>query len=237
VGLADRDYMRAPTPRRRGLSFVTIGLALFLGLIILSPRIRRWLQDHLSSTKPRIYTVRPIGVGSKSFGPSEHFAHLYPLHDRWSSFLPKAGACPGGTNAAAPVAEAERAMICALNHARMHDGLKALAVSPLLNRSSRLKALDIIRCQEFSHSACGKDPHAVAVEVGYPNVDWGENIYEGPGPFAAARIAADGWLNSPHHRENLFRSEWTEQGIALVVAKRLRGHKNVAIWVSEFGRR
>lgn len=128
-------------------------------------------------------------------------------------------------------------MICVLNYARVRDGLAALPVSPLLQRSAQLKALDIVRCQDFSHAACGKDPHAVADAVGYPEVDWSENIYAGPGPFAAARVAADGWLNSPHHRENLFGSGWTEQGIAVVVAKRFKGQRDVAIWVSEFGAR
>ena len=46
---------------------------------------------------------------------------------------------------------------------------------------------------------------------------WGENIELRPGPFAAARVAADGWLNSEHHRENLFDPRSTEQGIAEVV--------------------
>jgi uncharacterized protein YkwD len=83
----------------------------------------------------------------------------------------------------------------------------------------------------------GKDPHAVADEVGYPKVDWGENIYDGSGPYRPARVAADGWLNSPHHRENLFRQGWTEQGIAVVMVKRFKDQRNVAIWVSEFGDR
>jgi uncharacterized protein YkwD len=229
--------MRSPPSRHRGSLAVAITLAVVLGVIVLSPGTRRWLQNRLSSTKPRIYTVRPIGIGGKGFGPAERVGHLYPLHDRWASFLAEPSACFGGTRAAAPTAQAERAMICELNHARIHDGLEPLRVSPLLDRSSRLKALDIIRCQQFSHSACGKDPRAVADEVGYPQVDWGENIYAGPGPFAAARLGADAWLNSPHHRENLFRTEWTEQGIAEVIAKRFRGQSDVAIWVSEFGRR
>ncbi len=128
-------------------------------------------------------------------------------------------------------------MICVLNYARVREGLAALPVSPLLNRSSRLKALDIIRCQQLSHEACGRDARAVADAVGYPKVTWGENIYSGPGPFMPARVAADGWLNSPHHRENLFRPQWTEQGIAVVVADQFKGQRNVAIWVSEFGER
>jgi uncharacterized protein YkwD len=110
-----------------------------------------------------------------------------------------------------------------------------LPVSPLLARSAELKALDIIRCKDFSHTACGKNARAVADEVGYPQVSWGENILYGGGPFRPARVASDGWLNSEHHRENLFRPEWTEQGVALVVAKKFKGQTNVFVWVSEFG--
>jgi uncharacterized protein YkwD len=225
--------MRPPTGARRdGISFLVVAVILFLGLIIFSSGTRHWLRARLSSDQPRHYTVGPLGIGLRWHAP-----RLYPVHDRWAAFLPKPGACAGSTNAAASTRDAQAAMICALNHARLRDGLTALPVSPVLQRSARLKALDIIRCQDFSHAACGKDPHAVADEVGYPNVDWGENIYEGPGPFAAARVGADEWLNSPHHRENLFRTEWTEQGISLVMAKHFKGQNNVAIWVSEFGAR
>jgi uncharacterized protein YkwD len=52
-----------------------------------------------------------------------------------------------------------------------------------------------------------------------------------------ARVAADGWLNSPHHCKNLFRPQWTEQGVVVVVPPNCKGDKNVAIWVSEFGER
>jgi len=132
---------------------------------------------------------------------------------------------------------AEPAMLCVLNYAQMKEGLPALQLSPKLRTASRLKALDIIRCEEFAHEACGKNARSVADEVGYPQFAWGENIYAGAGPFMPARVAADGWLNSPHHRENLFRPQWTEQGVAVVVAPTFRGEKNVAIWVSEFGER
>ena len=205
----------------------------FLGIIVLSSGARHWLQARLSSDKPQVWTFPPL----PGIGPSSHLGSPYPLRDRWAGFLPKPQACPESTDASPSPGAAQPAMICVLNYARSRDGLRALPVSPLLQRSAHLKALDIIRCQQFSHAACGKDPHAVADEVGYPKVDWGENIYAGPGAFAPARVAADGWLNSPHHRENLFRPEWTEQGIAVVVAQRFKGQRNVAIWVSEFGAR
>jgi len=159
------------------------------------------------------------------------------MNDEWSSFLPSRSSCAGSTSEPASALAAEHAMVCVLNFARVRDGLRALPVSAKLNRSSRLKALDIVRCQQFSHEACGKDAHAVADAVGYPEIPWGENIYAGSGPFMPARVAADGWLNSEHHRENLFRPQWTEQGIAVVVASSLNGRHHVAVWVSEFGER
>jgi uncharacterized protein YkwD len=72
---------------------------------------------------------------------------------------------------------------------------------------------------------------------GYPQVSWGENLALSPGPFAAARVAADGWLNSEHHRENLFNPDWTEQGVAIVTVPAFQGQRDVSIWVSQFGDR
>ncbi len=175
----------------------------------------------------------PLAVGGTISSP----IRLYPDNDAWAAYLPTPNACAESTNASAPPTNAEGAMICVLNYARIRAGLPPLAVSPLLNRSAGLKAADIIRCNEFAHAACGKDPHAVADEVGYPQVLWGENLALSPGPFAAARVAADGWLNSEHHRENLFDPRWTEQGIAEVVVPEFQGQRDVAIWVSEFGER
>lgn len=162
---------------------------------------------------------------------------LYPSNDPWAAYLPAPNVCAESTNASAPAITAESAMTCVLNYARVRDGLAPLALSPLLNRSAELKAADIIRCGQFTHAACGEDPHAVADEVGYPQVSWGENLAMSPGPFAAARVAADGWLNSQHHRENLFDARWTEQGIAVVTVPVFQGKRNVAIWVSQFGKR
>jgi uncharacterized protein YkwD len=213
-----------------GWVVAAIALAVLLGVMIL-PSSRHWVQRHLGSNRPRVGTLGPLGVG-----PGIQVGRPYPPSDSWGAFLPRASDCPGSTREpSGPTAESS--MICVLNYARMRDRLSALPVSAELQRATRLKALDIIRCQDFSHAACGKDPHAVADAVGYPRVAWGENIYMGAGPFMPARVAADGWLNSPHHRENLFRPEWTEQGIAVIVAKRFKGQRNVAIWVSEFGER
>lgn len=235
MGLADRDYMRGPKAARGGAPPLLIAALLVLAAAIAYPSSRDWLRTRLSGgNKAEVFTYHPLGLGGVA---STQLGSPYPAHDRWRSFLPSPDFCAGSTSASVSPSVAEHAMICVLNFARVRDGLKPLPVSPLLQRSSRLKALAIVRCQQFSHGPCGTDPHAVADKVGYPQVDWGENIFAGSGPFVPARLAGDGWLNSPHHRENIFAPRWTEQGIALVVARDFKGRKNVAIWVSEFGAR
>jgi uncharacterized protein YkwD len=208
------------------LASIVLGLAILVLAAIL-------FRNHLPGrSRPLVMSVKPLWVG-----PSIRVGSPYAPNDAWTEFLPPPSACPGST--ADPTSElaAEEAMRCALNYARLKEGLSALPLSPQLRTASRRKALDIIRCQEFSHEACGKDARAVADEAGYPQFAWGENIYAGGGPFMPARVAADGWLNSLHHRENLFQPQWTEQGVAVVIAQTFKGQRNVAIWVSEFGER
>lgn len=225
--------MRTPArgPSGRAWVVASSALVLLLGIAVV-PFARHWVQTRLGSNKPLVATFKPLGVG-----PGFQVGRPYPTNDAWARFLPSPSDCPGSTSAPSAETMAENSMICVLNYARMRQGVSALPVSSQLQQAARLKALDIIRCQDFSHSACGKDPRAVADAAAYPNFTWGENIYAGAGPFTPARVAADGWLNSPHHRKNLFRPGWTEQGIAVVVAELFKGERDVAIWVSEFGER
>lgn len=228
VGIADRDYMRrAAWPggssdpvARPGFIVALVAMAV-LALLFAGP------LNMLRGGTPGAGWAARIGAP----------VSLYPRNDQWTSYLPAPAACAESSNASAPKATAEVAMLCVLNYARGRAGLAPLPNSPLLDQSAELKASDIIRCAEFVHSACGKDPHAVADEVGYPQVSWGENLALSPGPFAAARVSADGWLNSEHHRENLLDPRWTEQGIAMIKVPEFQGQRDVAIWVSQFGER
>lgn len=51
----------------------------------------------------------------------------------------------------------------------------------------------------------------------------------------APRVALDRWLNSPGHRENLFRPEWRTIGIALLPGADVERVRQGVIWVNEFG--
>ena len=54
-------------------------------------------------------------------------------------------------------------------------------------------------------------------------------------PYGAPRPSLDGWLNSPGHRENLFRPEWRTQGIAVEKVERFGQDRNMTLWVNQFG--
>ena len=156
--------------------------------------------------------------------------------DPWAAYVAPASSCKAQPDAVSQ----ERAMVCLLNYARAQRGLKPLEVVSQLNRSSMLKALAIARCSDFSHTPCGKPFAATFDAVGYRgsfSTAYGENIAWGGGRAGAARVVVSGWLNSPHHRENLFSRNWTEQGVALLPISRFLGNKDVQIWVSQFGAR
>ena len=100
-------------------------------------------------------------------------------------------------------------------------------------RAADLKAADIIRCQDFSHHACGTEADARARQSGHKGA-FGENIAWSTGPARSPRATLDGWLNSDGHRRNLFQPVWTSQGVGLAQA-RFKGKRGAAVWVSHFG--
>ncbi len=152
----------------------------------------------------------------------------------WVAYVAPSSSCKGDSD---PLSQ-EREMVCLLNYARAQRGLARLRVVSLLDRSAMLKALAIKRCQDFSHTACGRPFGATFAAVGYEGAHetaFGENIAWATRTSADPRVIVADWLNSPHHRENLFNSAWVEQGIALLSVSRFLGNRDVEIWVSEFG--
>jgi uncharacterized protein YkwD len=160
---------------------------------------------------------------------------LYPPGDPWAEYLAPESECPGGDDRSAPPELQARTVVCLVNWARMRRGLAPLAESPVLSLAAGLKARDIHLCGDFAHDACGKEPDEDARAAGFSGARWGENIFAGPLELGRPRVAVDRWLNSEHHRDNVFRDGWTEQGVAVRLVPSFEGQPDVAIWVSEFG--
>ncbi len=148
--------------------------------------------------------------------------------------------CPGADDTGASRPDQELVQLCLLNYARGVEGLGPLNVSPQLMRSAELKAADLVRCGEFEHDACGLDVRQRFADSGYFDVradtEYGENLAWGGAQAGSPRGALLGWLQSREHRENLFKPDWTEQGIAFAYAPQFRGVEDSRIWVSHFGR-
>jgi len=80
-----------------------------------------------------------------------------PSAARVNRLLAPVARCPGQTDAAAGVATQEAAMRCLHTYARRHARRGRLAASARLSDSAGAKAGDVLRCDQFSHVACGRD--------------------------------------------------------------------------------
>jgi uncharacterized protein YkwD len=148
-----------------------------------------------------------------------------------------APACAGEEDADAPVAVQEAAMGCMVNFARRQAGLPKLGDSGTLDRSAASKAADILRCDDFSHQACGRDFLYWFRSDGYlDDRCWraGENLAFGTGRLGTVRSILKGWLHSPEHRANMLASRYQQFGIALRVGG-LSGRPDAHLWVNHFG--
>jgi uncharacterized protein YkwD len=140
-------------------------------------------------------------------------------------------ACPSD----ASVAGQEAAMRCMVNFARQRAGLGTLSNSTRLDRSAAHKARDILRCDSFSHFACGRDFTYWMQRAGYiPAHCWrvGENLAVGSGATGTVRSAFSALIHSPPHRENIL-GHYSGVGIGLRVGT-LAGARE-RVWTQHFG--
>ena len=126
-------------------------------------------------------------------------------------------------------------MLCLVNRARASRGLEALGAPPSLAGAADRKSGDILRCDEFSHEACGREFTYWIERSGYGGCSWGENIAYGSGGYATPRKIFGLWMHSAGHRQNIL-GQYTDIGIGLRVGE-LAGDRGAHVWTQEFGSR
>jgi uncharacterized protein YkwD len=146
-----------------------------------------------------------------------------------------AATCSGQDEASAPVATQEKTMLCLVNQARKQRGLDPLAAPPSLGRAAARKSADILRCDEFSHEACGRDFTYWIERSGYKGCRMGENIAYGGGSLGTPRSIFRSWMNSSGHRRNIL-GPYEDIGIGLQVGE-LEGSGGAHVWTQQFGSR
>lgn len=126
-------------------------------------------------------------------------------------------------------------MRCLTDFAREQAGLRPLGEASELDRSAAEKSSDVLRCDSFSHFACGRAFTYWIEREGYvrscyraaENLAWG--IREG----ASVRSIFQAWLASPAHRENIL-GPYGELGVGLEIGT-LSGRRQAHVWTQHFG--
>jgi uncharacterized protein YkwD len=99
-------------------------------------------------------------------------------------------------------------LLALLNGARAQGNEPPLRLDPVLTAAAEVKANEIERCG-FEHDACGRPWDAEL-----PRRAWlGENIGSG---YPSVRSVFTGWIDSPGHRANIMRPEFTRVGFARI---------------------
>jgi uncharacterized protein YkwD len=153
--------------------------------------------------------------------------------------VPDTAACPGSGTMPSPAAiQATReAVICLLNAERAKHGLLPLRHHPLLELASQRHSDDMARRKFFEHDTPdGVDPQERMTAVGYRPPWTGENLYAGTDTEATPVRALDGWMNSPGHRANILRPEFTEVGVGVAYSyPRAGAEGRAAVYTTDFG--
>jgi len=155
---------------------------------------------------------------------------------RLSALVAPTSVCPHQTDLSQPAGVQEQAMRCMTNFARQHAGLGDLGNATSLDHSAVRKTDDVLRCNTFSHYACGRQFTYWMQRSGYLAARcWraGENLAWGTGDLGGVRQIFVAWLHSPEHRANLL-GRYSQIGVALSVGN-LEGHSGAHVWTQEFG--
>jgi uncharacterized protein YkwD len=155
---------------------------------------------------------------------------------RLKALVAPASVCPDQTDLGDSAAVQEEAMRCMTNFARTHAGLAKFGDTAALDNSAARKNSDILRCDNFSHYACGRQFTYWMQRNGYLAARcWraGENIAWGTMGQGTVRSIFIAWLHSPEHRANIL-GRYSQIGIALSVGN-LEGHADAHVWTQDFG--
>lgn len=119
------------------------------------------------------------------------------------------------------------------NAERVKMGLRPLSYSKKLNAIAQEKANDMLTRQYFEHeSPTGVGIKELSENFGYAYLSIGENL--ALGDFASSSAVVDGWMNSPGHRANILKKDFSEIGISAIQGN----YHGDEVWfvVQEFGR-
>ncbi len=145
-----------------------------------------------------------------------------------------------GSSSTAPVSETtgtasltveEQEMLDSVNAERARESLDALTWCPALARSATEHSIDMAAQNYFEHQSLdGREVSDRAEAQGYNYRTVGENIAVGQ---RDVEEVMQGWMDSPGHRENILRPEYTHLGLGVATGD-FKGQRSI-YWTQNFG--
>lgn len=118
-----------------------------------------------------------------------------------------------------------------VNQKRIEANLPPLTLSSQLSTAATQKAADMFTKNYWAHvSPTGVSPWAFITSSGYDYLYAGENLAK---DFNTNKEVVEAWLNSPTHKANILKPEYTEIGLAVMNGK-LSGEETTLV-VQHFG--
>lgn len=122
-------------------------------------------------------------------------------------------------------------VLVSVNQKRAENNLIPLSLSSELNTAATKKATDMFANNYWAHiSPTGTTPWSFISSSGYQYLYAGENLAK---DFDKTNEMVEAWMNSPTHRANILKPEYTDIGLAVMNGK-LNGAETTLV-VEEFG--
>jgi uncharacterized protein YkwD len=111
----------------------------------------------------------------------------------------------------------EAQILSLINSTRAAHGLSSLSANQMLTDLARLRSNDMVSRNYFSHhSPDGKNIKHIFSEYGVTYRNFGENLGNAsPASYGSPDAFLNAWMNSPGHRDNMLRSNYTLIGVGV----------------------
>lgn len=176
-----------------------------------------------TTSSPNYTTYKTYNYNYNAYKPATNTNTTTPSYNTGTSTTPSQTT----TTASGVVSTAdEQAMLNLINQERAAAGLKPLTMDATLTKIARMKAQDMISNNYFAHqSPTYGSPFDMMKAQGVVYHYAGENLAGAPD----VNTAHVNLMNSPSHKANILKPEYTKVGIGVV-----SGSKYGKIFVQEF---
>jgi uncharacterized protein YkwD len=170
-------------------------------------------------------------------GPTVPAAHASTV----AAACPDANLVPARDN----LPRVEAAVLCLINRERSRANLAALTRSSQLDRSSAWHDTEMVQHHFLSETAPGRTTLIERIRAfgyfnGVKNALYSENVGAGPTTNGTAQALMDAWMASPPHKANILYGNFSDIGIAAVLAPpdpAFFADYPSTVYTTDFGRR